>query len=108
MLKISNVETFYGKIQALRGVDLDVNDHGDVLHESLAGNLRGPGDSITVGELIERLQVDFQDHEQIKFMLGNHVLRVEEIEHSGLGEGEVEVHLSMPPKSARRTTRLDP
>ena len=26
MLKISNVETFYGKIQALRGVDLDVND----------------------------------------------------------------------------------
>ena len=26
MLKISNMETFYGKIQALRGVDLDVND----------------------------------------------------------------------------------
>ena len=26
MLKISNVETFYGKIQAFRGVDLDVND----------------------------------------------------------------------------------
>ena len=26
MLKISNVETFYGKIQALKGVDLDVND----------------------------------------------------------------------------------
>ena len=26
MLKISKVETFYGKIQALRGVDLDVND----------------------------------------------------------------------------------
>ena len=26
MLKISHVETFYGKIQALRGVDLDVND----------------------------------------------------------------------------------
>ena len=26
MLKISNVETFYGKIQALRGVDIDVND----------------------------------------------------------------------------------
>ena len=25
MLKISNVETFYGKIQALRGVDIDVN-----------------------------------------------------------------------------------
>ena len=25
MLKITNVETFYGKIQALRGVDLDVN-----------------------------------------------------------------------------------
>ncbi len=25
MLKISNIETFYGKIQALRGVDLDVN-----------------------------------------------------------------------------------
>ena len=24
MLKISNVETFYGKIQALRGVDLEV------------------------------------------------------------------------------------
>ena len=26
MLKISNVETFYGKIQALRGVDLNVNE----------------------------------------------------------------------------------
>ena len=26
MLKISNIETFYGKIQALRGVNIDVND----------------------------------------------------------------------------------
>ena len=25
MLKISNIETFYGKIQALRGVNIDVN-----------------------------------------------------------------------------------
>ena len=33
MLKISNVETFYGKIQALRGVDLDVND-GCLLYTS--------------------------------------------------------------------------
>ena len=35
MLKISNVETFYGKIQALRGVDLDVND-GEIV--SLIGS----------------------------------------------------------------------
>ena len=27
MLKILNVETFYGKIQALRGVDIDVNSY---------------------------------------------------------------------------------
>ena len=33
MLKISNVETFYGKIQALRGVDLDVNDGEIVFHD---------------------------------------------------------------------------
>ena len=25
MLKISNVETFYGKIQALRGVNININ-----------------------------------------------------------------------------------
>ena len=36
MLKISNVETFYGKIQALRGVDLDVNQ-GEIV--SLIGSL---------------------------------------------------------------------
>ncbi len=41
MLKISNVETFYGKIQALRGVDLDVND-GEVV--SLIGS-NGAGKS---------------------------------------------------------------
>ena len=41
MLKISNVETFYGKIQALRGVDLDVND-GDIV--SLIGS-NGAGKS---------------------------------------------------------------
>ena len=35
MLKISNVETFFGKIQALRGVDLDVND-GEIV--SLIGS----------------------------------------------------------------------
>ena len=35
MLKISNVETFYGKIQALRGVDLDVNQ-GEIV--SLIGS----------------------------------------------------------------------
>ena len=35
MLKISKVETFYGKIQALRGVDLDVND-GEIV--SLIGS----------------------------------------------------------------------
>ena len=41
MLKISNVETFYGKIQALRAVDLDVND-GEIV--SLIGS-NGAGKS---------------------------------------------------------------
>jgi len=41
MLKISNVETFYGKIQALRGVDLDVNQ-GEIV--SLIGS-NGAGKS---------------------------------------------------------------
>ena len=41
MLKISNVETFYGKIQALKGVDLDVND-GEIV--SLIGS-NGAGKS---------------------------------------------------------------
>ena len=41
MLKISNVETFYGKIQALRGVDHDVND-GEIV--SLTGS-NGAGKS---------------------------------------------------------------
>ena len=41
MLKISNVETFYGKIQALRGVDLNVNE-GEIV--SLIGS-NGAGKS---------------------------------------------------------------
>ena len=41
MLKISNVETFYGKIQALRGVDIDVNE-GEIV--SLIGS-NGAGKS---------------------------------------------------------------
>ena len=41
MLKILNVETFYGKIQALRGVDIDVND-GEIV--SLIGS-NGAGKS---------------------------------------------------------------
>ncbi len=41
MLKISNVETFYGKIQALRGVNLDVNE-GEIV--SLIGS-NGAGKS---------------------------------------------------------------
>ena len=41
MLKISNIETFYGKIQALRGVDLKVND-GEIV--SLIGS-NGAGKS---------------------------------------------------------------
>ena len=41
MLKISNIETFYGKIQALRGVDLDVNQ-GEIV--SLIGS-NGAGKS---------------------------------------------------------------
>jgi len=41
MLKISNVETFYGKIQALRGVDLDINQ-GEIV--SLIGS-NGAGKS---------------------------------------------------------------
>ena len=41
MLKISNVETFYGKIQALRGVDLNVNE-GEIV--SLTGS-NGAGKS---------------------------------------------------------------
>ena len=41
MLKISNVETFYGKIQALRGVDIEVNS-GEIV--SLIGS-NGAGKS---------------------------------------------------------------
>tara|TARA_B100001564_G_scaffold285248_1_gene248108 strand:- start:191 stop:910 length:720 start_codon:yes stop_codon:yes gene_type:complete len=41
MLKISNVETFYGKIQALRGVDIDINQ-GEIV--SLIGS-NGAGKS---------------------------------------------------------------
>ena len=41
MLKISNVETFYGKMQALRGVDIDVNS-GEIV--SLIGS-NGAGKS---------------------------------------------------------------
>ena len=41
MLKISNVETFYGKIQALRGVDIEVNN-GEIV--SLIGS-NGAGKS---------------------------------------------------------------
>lgn len=41
MLKISNIETFYGKIQALRGVDIDVNS-GEIV--SLIGS-NGAGKS---------------------------------------------------------------
>ncbi|MDC0433941.1 ABC transporter ATP-binding protein [Pelagibacteraceae bacterium] len=41
MLKISNVETFYGKIQALRGVDIDINS-GEIV--SLIGS-NGAGKS---------------------------------------------------------------
>ena len=48
MLKISNVETFYGKIQALRGVDLDVND-GEIV--SLIGS-NGAGKSTLIKTLV--------------------------------------------------------
>ena len=41
MLKISNVETFYGKIQALRGVNIEVNS-GEIV--SLIGS-NGAGKS---------------------------------------------------------------
>jgi branched-chain amino acid transport system ATP-binding protein len=41
MLKISNVETFYGKIQALRGVDININE-GEIV--SLIGS-NGAGKS---------------------------------------------------------------
>ena len=35
MLKISNVETFYGKIQALRGVNININEGGEGMnHQS--------------------------------------------------------------------------
>jgi len=41
MLKISNVETFYGKIQALRGVNININK-GEIV--SLIGS-NGAGKS---------------------------------------------------------------
>ena len=41
MLKISNVETFYGKIQALRGVNININE-GEIV--SLIGS-NGAGKS---------------------------------------------------------------
>ena len=41
MLKITNIETFYGKIQALRGVDIDIN-YGEIV--SLIGS-NGAGKS---------------------------------------------------------------
>ena len=44
MLKISNVETFYGKIQALRGVNIEVNS-GEIV--SLIGSNGVPGDMQT-------------------------------------------------------------
>ena len=47
MLKISNVETFYGKIQALRGVDLEVNE-GEIV--SLIGS-NGAGKSTFINIL---------------------------------------------------------
>ena len=65
MLKISNVETFYGKIQALRGVDLDVND-GEIVsligckpeEVILASAKTGEGMNVLVEELIKKLNVE--------------------------------------------------
>ena len=54
MLKISNVETFYGKIQALRGVDLDVNQ-GEIV--SLIGS-NGAGKSTTINMLLGFIEPD--------------------------------------------------
>ena len=53
MLKISNVETFYGKIQALRGVDLDVND-GEIV--SLIGS-NGAGKSTAMKAIFGMLEL---------------------------------------------------
>ena len=53
MLKISNVETFYGKIQALRGVDLDVND-GEIV--SLIGS-NGAGKSTLLNSIDGSLNI---------------------------------------------------
>ena len=60
---------------------------------------------MTVGELKERLDRDFQDTDNISFEVvldgenrttyyGNESVFVKSIEHSGLGEGDCVIHIS--------------
>ena len=49
---------------------------------------------MTVGELKERLDRDFQDHETLTFDCDDAAVFIRSIEHSGLGEGDCVVHLS--------------
>ena len=60
---------------------------------------------MTVGELKERLEANFQDTDNISFEVvldgenrstyyGNESVFIKSIEHSGLGEGDCVIHIS--------------
>ena len=60
---------------------------------------------MTVGELRERLETNFQDTDNISFEVvldgdnrstyyGNESVFIKSIEHSGLGEGDCVIHIS--------------
>ena len=60
---------------------------------------------MTVGELRERLEANFQDTDNISFEVvldgdnrstyyGNESVFIKSIEHSGLGEGDCVIHIS--------------
>ena len=44
----------------------------------------------TVGQLVDHLNTQFEDHEQIQFMINDQPLTLAHLEHEGLGEGAVQ------------------